>query len=373
MSKLDFLAKKYQGLNKLTDDSKKRLTKLYQKEKQTIIDDDDKILTLGIHKKQQPQFVPSQIRQQPQRKFVQESDHSEEEEGDDIQPVIVGEDYGFMSKAAVERKEILKRDGSSSSSDSDDSQNSHKQKRRRRHDSSDSGGDEQITHKRVDSDGDVSVSSKREEVVNIVEKSGLQSASELKEYNKKASELQNKHLMEQIKKNGNTQNQTVYRNAQGFKVDINQMSEKDRLKAANEAQLKQWGQGAKQAADKMQLMNQLEEAKETPFARYELDKEAEDELKMKDRFGDPLKLIKSKTIQSTLTNQSYRVLTTASGHRYLLPKCKFPGPINRLGIEPGYRWDGVDRGNGYERRWVDKENSMKDTAQYHQRWAAQDM
>ncbi|TNV73155.1 hypothetical protein FGO68_gene6669 [Halteria grandinella] len=322
MSKLDFLAKKYQGVNKLTDDSKKRLTKLYQKEKQTIIDDDDKILTLGIHKKQQPSFVPTQIRQQPQRKFVQESDHSEEEEGDDIQPVIVGEDYGFMSKAALERQEILKRDGvsSSSDSDSDDSQNSHKQKRRRRHDSSDSGGDEQITHKRVDSDGDVSVKSQRE-VVSIVEKSGLQSASELKEFNKKASELQNKHLMEQIKKNGNTQNPTVYRNAQGFKVDINQMSEKDRLKAANEAQLKQWVQGSKQTADKMQLMNQLEEAKETPFARYELDKEAEDELKMKDRFGDPLKLIKSKTLQVAID--------------IYCPSASSPGPLIGWGLNLG--------------------------------------
>jgi hypothetical protein len=38
--------------------------------------------------------------------------------------------------------------------------------------------------------------------------------------------------MEQIRKSGGEQSKTVYRNSEGIKVDINQMSEKDRLKAA---------------------------------------------------------------------------------------------------------------------------------------------
>lgn len=40
-----------------------------------------------------------------------------------------------------------------------------------------------------------------------------------------------------------------------MKVDVNQLSEKDKLRQANEAQLKQWGQGAKQAADRKQLQS----------------------------------------------------------------------------------------------------------------------
>ena len=115
------------------------------------------------------------------------------------------------------------------------------------------------------------------------------------------------------------------------------------------------------------------EMKDRPFANYVIDEEAEKELKGKNRFGDPLKLIKSSTMRSSVNDQTYRVLYTASGHRYLLPKCKFPGVINRFEIEPGHRWDGVDRGNGYERKWVEKGHSMKDNQQYHDRWAAQDM
>ena len=150
-------------------------------------------------------------------------------------------------------------------------------------------------------------------------------------------------------------------------------SEKDRLRIANENQLKQWKGGAKQLADKEDYKKAIEEAKDKPFARYELDPAAEKELKMKERFGDPLKLIKSSTIRSKLNDQTYRVLTTASGNRYLLPRCKFPGTINRFDIEPGHRWDGVDRCNKYEQKWFDKANANKDTADFHRKWAAEDM
>lgn len=151
------------------------------------------------------------------------------------------------------------------------------------------------------------------------------------------------------------------------------MSEKDRLRQANEQQLKQWKGGARQLADAQDRKKAIEEAKNAPFARYEMDQEAEEQLKAKDRFGDPLKLIKSTTIHSSTTQQNYRILTTASGHRYLLPKCKFPATINRFNIEPGYRWDGVDRSNGYERRWIEKENSQKDNAEFFRKWATEDM
>lgn len=176
-------------------------------------------------------------------------------------------------------------------------------------------------------------------------------------------------------KDGNAQGKTVHRDKSGAIVDIqNKMiSEKDRLRIANENQLKLWKGGAKQLADKADYRKAVEEAKNQPFARYELDDEAEKELKMKERFGDPLKLIKSGTIKSSFNDQTYRVLTTASGYRYLLPRCKFPGSINRFDIEPGHRWDGVNRGNKYEQRWVDKTNANMDTADFHRKWAAEDM
>ena len=63
------------------------------------------------------------------------------------------------------------------------------------------------------------------------------------------------------------------------------------------------------------------------------------------------------------------MITTANGQKYILAKCKFPGTHNRFGIEPGHRWDGVDRSNGYERKWVEKENANKDNQDYFRKWA----
>ena len=50
-----------------------------------------------------------------------------------------------------------------------------------------------LTDYKLDADGDLSLESEPER---IVEKSGLQSAAELKEFNRKQQEAQNKKLME---------------------------------------------------------------------------------------------------------------------------------------------------------------------------------
>ena len=40
-------------------------------------------------------------------------------------------------------------------------------------------------------------------------------------------------------------------------------------------------------------------------------------------------------------------------------QCRFSGPTNRFNIKPGYRWDGVIRGNGFENKIIQEENLRK--------------
>lgn len=55
------------------------------------------------------------------------------------------------------------------------------------------------------------------------------------------------------------------------------------------------------------------------------------------------------------------------------PTYRNPYPPNRYNIRPGYRWDGVDRSNGYEKRLMEKQNEKKASEEESYRWATRDL
>ncbi|KAK2629584.1 hypothetical protein QTJ16_000404 [Diplocarpon rosae] len=135
--------------------------------------------------------------------------------------------------------------------------------------------------------------------------------------------------------------ETVYRDATGRRIDISMRRQEARREAdaklLKEREELEAQKGDVQRAAKEKRREDLDEARFMPVARGIDDVEMNDELKEVERWNDPAaqflaKKTGGKNKSSKWTKQTYNKAA----------------PPNRYGIRPGYKWDGVDRGNGWE-------------------------
>ncbi|KAM4055697.1 pre-mRNA-splicing factor of RES complex domain-containing protein [Hirsutella rhossiliensis] len=136
--------------------------------------------------------------------------------------------------------------------------------------------------------------------------------------------------------------ETVYRDATGRRIDISMKRAEARRVAAEaqqkELQAKEALRGEVQLEEARERKEQLRDAKLMPFARNVNDEQMNRELKEQDRWNDPMTQFMSEKKATAGKGKASKRRPVYAG----------AAPPNRYGIKPGYRWDGVDRGNGSE-------------------------
>jgi pre-mRNA-splicing factor CWC26 len=167
---------------------------------------------------------------------------------------------------------------------------------------------------------------------------GLQTAVDVtKQFEKRKREEKEAWKREQGK-HGGASSETVYRDATGRRIDISMRRaaaarEADE-KARKEREEKELQKGDIQLAERERRKEELDEARFMTVARTVDDEGMNKELRERERWNDPAAQFLSKKEKGV----------SRSGK----PLYKGAAAPNRYGIRPGHRWDGVDRGNGWE-------------------------
>jgi pre-mRNA-splicing factor CWC26 len=150
--------------------------------------------------------------------------------------------------------------------------------------------------------------------------------------------------------------ETVYRDATGRRIDVSMKRAEARAaeleKLRQERKEKEDAMGEVQKRQKEERKEKLEEAKFLGVARHADDEEMNEELKGVIRWDDPMAAYMMKKQEEEGGGMAKgRSVTENDGGAARRRVYQGAAPPNRYGIKPGWRWDGVDRGNGFEKEW----------------------
>lgn len=157
---------------------------------------------------------------------------------------------------------------------------------------------------------------------------------------------------------GQTTQETIYRDASGRIINV-AMKRAEARRAAEEEERKQRRaveerKGDVQRAEQAQRQRELVDAKYMTVARHADDTEMNAELKERERWNDP----------------AAGFLVKKKGGRSATGKPLYKGAFapNRYGIRPGHRWDGVDRSNGFEKKYFAARNRRENVKDLEYAW-----
>uniref|UniRef100_A0A8C7AFU0 BUD13 homolog n=1 Tax=Neovison vison TaxID=452646 RepID=A0A8C7AFU0_NEOVI len=160
--------------------------------------------------------------------------------------------------------------------------------------------------------------------------------------------------------------ETVFRDKSGRKRNLKLERLEQRRKAEKDSErdelYAQWGKGLAQSRQQQQNVEDAVKEMQKPLARYIDDEDLDRMLREQEREGDPMASFIKKSKAKENKNKKVR------------PRYSGPAPPpNRFNIWPGYRWDGVDRSNGFEQKRFARLASKKAVEELAYKWSVEDM
>ncbi|XP_016999168.2 BUD13 homolog [Drosophila takahashii] len=202
-------------------------------------------------------------------------------------------------------------------------------------------------------------------------KAGLQDAKSLKketdERRRQEHELFEKMSSDISGRDGAVQVRSTrrkgHRAREAADEDPAEQSRKEEHEQKKKALYDRWGKGLKQIEDQKSRLEEMAHEASKPVARYANDEDLDRHLREQEHADDPmLEYMRQK-----------RKKRDQLDNKPVMPKYEGSFPENRFGIRPGYRWDGVDRSNGYEQRWFDKQNERRAVQDEAYKYSVEDM
>ncbi|KAJ4382400.1 Pre-mRNA-splicing factor cwc26 [Didymella sp. IMI 355093] len=189
-------------------------------------------------------------------------------------------------------------------------------------------------------------------------RAGLQTAAQVAADMKERQDAEQRKAEQATKELVAAAQETIYRDASGRIINVAMKRAEARKKAEEEERIKlekeREARGDVQNAAAAKRKQMLADAKTMTVARYADDAELNDELKGRGHWNDPAAgFLKKKKAGRSITG-----------------KPLYTGAFqpNRYGIRPGHRWDGVDRGNGFESEWFKSRNRKANIEKLEYQW-----
>lgn len=223
-------------------------------------------------------------------------------------------------------------------------------------------------------------------------RAGIHSATDFGDAERTLKRAREKDLAEFNTQFAGQNEETIYRDKRGRKLDMlnefmkqqSSAAEKEKQQQAIQEAQYEWGKGSVQRKQLEAVQQELVHLAQQPFARTADDPQLEKARKDALRDGDPmaayfaskLEQQQDAALEQQLQLQQQEASSGTLKTAAALAKPKYKGPTpppNRFGIAPGYRWDAVDRGNGFERKIMEKINSKMSFNEDKYKWSVSDL